>query len=205
MTTALACPRLAYPGPRSDTRDGVGNGRATWDWFYALPTRDQNRLRYYMSPQGLQPDEWAATMDYDDVEQAMTYWQGLVAESRDEWADLEEPEETLPRRLIECDDDEWTFILAQLERRRTYGVQATLGVVDHALEPEIATPIRVPKSVSLMGCTDLATMLGVKSNTVVQWCRRGKMPAPSEVMGGRRYWTRAVALAWCEDLAQFTR
>lgn len=200
MTTVLGCPGLHYPGPRRDTRDGMGNGRGTYDWFYALPTREQNRLRYHMSARGCQPDEWAATMGYDDVEEAMRYWQGLVAESRgDEWGEEPETEDGFTARLIECDDDEWAYILDQLARRRTYGVQATLGVVDHELADEVATPIRVPKSVSLMGCGELAELVGVKPNTIVQWCRRGKMPSPSETMGGRRYWTRAVAIEWAES------
>ena len=92
MSTLLDVPRLKYPGPRPIVRDGSGNGRGHWDWFYDLSTREQNRLRYHMSPVGCEPDEWASTMDFDDVEAAMRYWQGLVAESRDEWADYEEPE-----------------------------------------------------------------------------------------------------------------
>jgi len=117
MSTVLACPRLKYPGPRPIVRDGMGNGRAQWDWFYMLPTREQNRLRYYMSADGCEPDEWAATMDYDDVESAMVYWQGLVAEVRgewDEWADQPEPEQ-----------------LAELVREQVLGLQeiaARLGV-----------------------------------------------------------------------------
>ena len=102
MTTALlATPLLACPGPRPDTTDGKGNGRAEFDWFYMLPTREQNRLRYHMSPSGLEPDEWATHMEFDDVETAMSYWQGLVAESRGEWDDWEEPEpeiEPVPTR-----------------------------------------------------------------------------------------------------------
>ena len=193
--------RLATPGPRPVVRDGAGNGRGHWDWFYDLPAREQNRLRYYMTPGGLEPDEWAATNDFDDVESAMSYWRGLVQEARSEWDDWEEPEpeDGFTARLIECDDDEWAYILGQLARRRTYGVQATLGVVDHELPDEVATPIRVPKSVSLMGCGELAALVGVKPNTIVQWCRRSKMPAPSEIMGGRRYWTRAVAVEWAES------
>ena len=101
-------------------------------------------------------------------------------------------------RTIECDDDEWAYILDQLARRRTYGVQAGLGGVDHDLPDH--EPVTIPKSLALMGTNDLAELIGVKPNTVVQWCRRGKMPAPSEVMGGRRYWVRSVALKWAEDL-----
>ena len=199
MSTTFAAPALAYPGPRQNTADGHGNGRAHWDWFYALPTREQNRLRYHMSHRGVEPDQWAATMGYDDTEEAMRYWQGLVAESRgDEWGDEPEPEDGFTARLIECDDDEWAYILDQLARRRTYGVQAGLGVVDHDLPDH--EPVTIPKSLALMGTNDLAELIGVKPNTVVQWCRRGKMPTPSEVMGGRRYWVRSVALAWAEDL-----
>ena len=95
MTTAIAAPALACPGPREVARDGVGNGRGEWDWFYSLPTHTQNSLRYSMSPTGIRPDEWAATMGFDDVERAMDYWRGLVAESRkrDEWEDYEEPDD----------------------------------------------------------------------------------------------------------------
>ena len=91
MSTALAVPQLAYPGPRSDATDGRGNGRGEWDWWYDLPTREQNRLRYHMSHRGSQPDVWAHAMGYDSTEEAMRYWQGLIAESRSEW-DMEEPE-----------------------------------------------------------------------------------------------------------------
>ena len=90
-------PRLRYPGPRpSGGRNGAGNGRGEWDWFYALSTSEQARCRYYMAGNGCEPDEWAAAMDFDDVEAAMDYWRGMIAEiraERDEWAEPEpEPE-----------------------------------------------------------------------------------------------------------------
>ncbi len=94
MTGVLDAPRLACPGPRGDTRDGVGNGRGHWDWFYALPIHEQRSLRYFMSPEGMEPDRWAQRMGYADTEEAMHFWRILVSEHRhaDEWESYEEPE-----------------------------------------------------------------------------------------------------------------
>ena len=123
MRAAIAAPQLAYPGPRpKGSREGMGNGRGEWDWFYALPSREQNRLRFHMSHRGSQPDEWAAAMGYDDTEDAMRYWQGLVAESRDdEWA---EPEEQGPEYLGPAEAAE--FLKVQRATIRTWRARGLL-------------------------------------------------------------------------------
>ena len=50
-----------------------------------------------------------------------------------------------------------------------------------------------------VGATEIAALLGVKRDTVVQWQGRGVMPAPDWTVGGRPAWRVGVVLEWARE------
>lgn len=80
---ARACERLLVndvrrPAPRLGQIghvDGRSNGCGEWDWM--LPAGERKRLRAHMTtaPTALEPDQLAAAMGSDDVEETMREWQ----------------------------------------------------------------------------------------------------------------------------------
>lgn len=189
--------RLATPGTRSER----GNGRGEWDWFYALPAREQNRLRYYMSPDGLQPDEWAAAEGYDDVEAAMTYWRGLVAESRtqDEW-DGEYPE-GYEWAIDLGDPSEWDGIESAIARRADAPEYVTADELAHALDALRAELSKTPKLPGLIGMRGIAELFGVSNSTVRMWKTRGQLPPADEIVDGTMHvWARGTIRDWVREI-----
>ena len=154
-------------------KDGTGNGRAEWDWYFALSDSDRERYRRWMRGGGCQPDEWAVAMGYDDVETAMCDWRSAVDHQRAravdrfgvDW-DAEEPE-----------PEEW--------------------------EPESSGPCEVVEVVRevivrerVLGLGDLADYVGAKRGTAYKWQHRGQLPTPDLQVSGADCWYLSTVDAW---------
>lgn len=52
---------------------------------------------------------------------------------------------------------------------------------------------------AMLGAAEVATIMGVKTDTIRQWRARGKMPPPSVVLSGRPAWKRNVIERWADS------
>ena len=203
------------------------SGAAEWDWFFGLAPSEQTYLRrWYMVPNGAEPDVVADRYGASTVDEGMELWLADVryersqrpTNLRDEWAEPELPDDgdlrtvlDLVRSQTNATDEEWArvedAIAVRLAVRLTANCQSVL-VVDQDLADMLPTLREEWGSIAGMpafvGMRGIAQLFGVAPVTSRMWRTRGKLPPPDEIVDGTMHlWARSTIKQWVKEIQAY--
>ena len=199
------------------------SGAAEWDWFFGLAPSEQTYLRrWYMVPNGPEPDVVADRYGAGTVDEGMELWLADVryersrrpSNLRDEWAEPELPEDGNLRTVLDivrgqtnATDEEWARVEDAIAVRLTANCQQVL-VLDSDLADMLPMLREEWGSVagfpSFVGSRGVAELFGVAEVTTRMWKKRGKMPPPDEIIDGTySAWSRGTIKKWVKEIQAY--
>jgi len=165
-----------------------------------LPEDEQLYIRRnHMVAYGIEPEVVSDRDGYASVDEWADEWVRAIRTVRrggdDEWGEEPEPDEgdIVERALAHV------VAGATLSAFEADALVRAVRSAQGLTVEQLSAPTKIPRVSALVDSAELAKLMGVRPGTIRQWKMRGKLPEPSEVIGGRPAWGRAIITGWIDE------